>query len=202
MKRVLLVASAFVLVAVVRAQSRTPRISDMKKKDETLKLEHQRNEAIIKGDAAALDRMTADDYTFITLRGELRTKSEIVQGFKSGSFHYDSRTISELNVRVYGNTAIVTGRSNQSGKENGKDYSGDYRFTRVPDFKRWKEVRNILAHRAASGRQFSTGSEDDTTKWLGIAVDTSTTVDRRKWLAARLRNLVIAADAFTVSHPV
>ena len=75
--------------------------------------------------------MTSDDYTFITLRGELRTKAEIVQGFKSGSFHYDSREISDLKVRVYGNTAVVTGRSIQKGKENGKDYSGDYRFTRV-----------------------------------------------------------------------
>jgi ketosteroid isomerase-like protein len=97
----------------------------------TLQLEHERNEAIIRADAAANDRTTADDYTFITLRGELRTKAEIVQAFESGSFHYDSSAISDMNVRVYGNTAIVTGRSTQSGKENGKDYSGAYRFTRV-----------------------------------------------------------------------
>jgi ketosteroid isomerase-like protein len=75
--------------------------------------------------------MTTDDYTFITLRGELRTKSEIVKGFQSGSFKYDSRTISDLKIRIYGDTAIVTGRSTQKGSENGKDYSGDYRFTRV-----------------------------------------------------------------------
>src|SRR5436309_2555299 len=48
-------------------------------------LEDERNRAILKGDASALERMTADDYTFITLRGELRTKSEIVKGFQSGS---------------------------------------------------------------------------------------------------------------------
>lgn len=94
-------------------------------------LEAERNEAILHGDAAALERMTSDDYTFITLRGELRTKAEIVKGFQSGSFKYESRTISDLKVRVYGDTAIVTGRSSQQGKENGKDYSGDYRFTRV-----------------------------------------------------------------------
>jgi ketosteroid isomerase-like protein len=75
--------------------------------------------------------MTSNDYTFITLRGELRTKAEIVKGFQSGSFKYDSRTISDLNIRVYGDTAVVTGRSTQKGSENGKDYSGDYRFTRV-----------------------------------------------------------------------
>ena len=94
-------------------------------------LEDERNRAILNGDAATLERMTSEDYTFITLRGELRTKSEIVKGFQSGSFKYDSRTISDLNVRVYGNTAIVTGRATQKGSERGKDYSGDYRFTRV-----------------------------------------------------------------------
>jgi uncharacterized protein (TIGR02246 family) len=99
--------------------------------EEIKSLEQDRNRAILNGDAAALDRMTADDYTFITLRGELRTKSEIVKGFQSGSFKYESRQISDLSVRVYGNTAVVTGRSNQKGVENGKDYSGDYRFTRV-----------------------------------------------------------------------
>jgi ketosteroid isomerase-like protein len=92
-------------------------------------LEEERNRAILNGDAATLERMTADDYTFITLRGELRTKQEIVKGFKSGSFRYDSRTISDVKIRIYGDTAVVTGRSSQKGKEKGKDYSGDYLFT-------------------------------------------------------------------------
>jgi ketosteroid isomerase-like protein len=61
--------------------------------EEIKSLEQERNVAILNGDAAALDRMTADDYTFITLRGELRTKSEIVKGFQSGSFKYESRQI-------------------------------------------------------------------------------------------------------------
>lgn len=95
------------------------------------KIEDSRNAAILNGDVAALDQMTSEDYTFITLRGELRTKEEILKGFKSGSFKYESRTISDLKIRLYGDTAIVTGRSTQKGVENGKDYSGAYRFTRV-----------------------------------------------------------------------
>jgi ketosteroid isomerase-like protein len=99
--------------------------------DEIKKLEEMRNQAVLHGDVAALDRMTSDDYTFITLRGEMRTKSDILKGFASGSFHYESREISDLKVRIYGDTAVVTGRSVQKGRENGKDYSGDYWFTRV-----------------------------------------------------------------------
>ena len=105
--------------------------SDDKSKEEIRALENERNQAILKGDAATLERMTSDDYTFITLRGELRTKVEIVKGFSSGTFKYDSREISDLNIRIFGNAAVVTGLARQHGAENGKDYSGDYRFTRV-----------------------------------------------------------------------
>ena len=100
-------------------------------REEIRKLETERNDAIVHGDAAALERMTSDDYTFITLRGELRSKADIVKGFGNGTYKYDSREISDLVIRVYGDAAVVTGRSQQKGSENGKDYSGDYRFTRV-----------------------------------------------------------------------
>ena len=94
-------------------------------------LEEERNQAILHGDAAALERMTSDDYTFVTLRGEMLTKAEVVQNFRTGAAKYHSREISDLNIRVYGNSAVVTGRAVQKGTENGKDYSGDYWFTRV-----------------------------------------------------------------------
>ena len=109
----------------------SPTSSNGSVEQEIKTLEEDRNRAVLSGDAAALDRMTADDYTFITLRGELRTKAEILKGFQSGSFKYKSRQISDLNIRVYGDTAVVVGRSIQKGVENGKDYSGDYFFTRV-----------------------------------------------------------------------
>ena len=94
-------------------------------------LEEERNQAILHGDAVALERMTSDDYTFVTLRGEMLTKAAIVHNFRSGAAKYQSREISDLNIRVYGNSAVVTGRAVQKGAENGKDYSGDYWFTRV-----------------------------------------------------------------------
>ena len=119
---------SFALAQTREADSATVATST---EEEIKNLEAMRNQAILHGDVAALDRMTSHDYTFITLKGEMRTKSDILKGFASGSFHYESRQISDLRVRVYGHTAVVTGRSVQKGIENGKDYSGDYWFTRV-----------------------------------------------------------------------
>ena len=133
--------ATILMIAVVthmtgaRAQTRqseaAPTAATTNAEDEIKKLEEMRNEAVLHGDVSVLDRMTSDDYTFITLRGEMRTKQEILKGFASKSFHYDSRQIFDLKVRVYGDTAVVIGRSVQKGMENGKDYSGNYWFTRV-----------------------------------------------------------------------
>lgn len=131
MKFACLFVVAVMLSSCMVGQAQKASDSRLSDEEQIKSIEEERNRAILSGDAATLDRMTADDYTFITLRGELRTKAEIVKGFQSGAFKYESRTISELKVRVYGDTAVVTGRSTQKGEENGKDYSGDYRFTRV-----------------------------------------------------------------------
>jgi hypothetical protein len=53
--------------------------------------------------------MTSDDCAFITSKGELPTKADIVKEFASGSFKYASRAISDLKLRVYRDTAVVTG---------------------------------------------------------------------------------------------
>lgn len=130
----ILILMALAITKYVSAQTTQTGVASTtqtRAEDEIKNLEEARNQAVLDGDVAALNRMTSDDYTFITLRGEMRTKSDILKGFASGSFHYESRHISDLTVRVYGNTAVVTGRSIQKGIENGKDYSGDYRFTRV-----------------------------------------------------------------------
>ena len=134
MKRYMQIAPVLITLAslaIMQKNRASSVFNDAGATADILELEKQRNQAILSGDAAALERMTSDDYTFITLRGEMRTKAEIVQGFKTGSFHYESRQVSDLKVRVYGTSAVVTGRSIQKGSENGKDYSGDYRFTRV-----------------------------------------------------------------------
>jgi ketosteroid isomerase-like protein len=45
--------------------------------------------------------------------------------------HYDSIDFSEMVVRVYGDTAVVTARAEVKGTDLGEDFSGPYRFTRV-----------------------------------------------------------------------
>jgi Domain of unknown function (DUF4440) len=77
------------------------RASDNAVLEKIQALEEERNQAILRGDVATLDRMTSDDYTFVTIRGELRTKAQILNDFRSGSIKYQSRTISDTGVRQF-----------------------------------------------------------------------------------------------------
>jgi len=137
MKRILLLALATITVSCLAiAQDKNAKSASSKKvgvsaQEEIKKVEQERNQAILRSDTAALDRMTSDDYTVIDQRGELLTKAQILGGFKSGAIKFDSRELSDLNVRTYGSTAVVTGRISQKATENGKDTSGESRFTRV-----------------------------------------------------------------------
>jgi ketosteroid isomerase-like protein len=64
--------------------------------------------AFSQNDAAALDRMTAPDYTFVTPTGTIQNKEQRVAPIRSGDLKYDYAKYDEIKVRIYGEMAIVT----------------------------------------------------------------------------------------------
>ena len=103
-------------------------------------------DADLKGDAAMLDRTTTDDYTITRDNGIVRNKAETLQGIKDGSTKFASFEISDIRVRIYGGTAVVTFREAIKGSRAGKDMSGEFREVRV-FIKRGGVWRAVLAQR-------------------------------------------------------
>ena len=133
MKRILLLvvltlATSSFTLAQMAADKSAPKGQT---EQELTKLEQDRAQATVKGDTAFLDQNTADDYTFVNPRGALRTKAQVLADFKSGEIKLEGYDLDDLQARVYGDTAVVTGRSTQKGKAYGQDAAGQYRFTRV-----------------------------------------------------------------------
>jgi ketosteroid isomerase-like protein len=95
------------------------------------KLEMDRAVAVVKADIATLDKYTSDDYVLINMNGHMAGKSEMIEGFKSGASKLTSEELSDLKVRVYGNTAVVTGKADVKGTLGGADATGQILFTRV-----------------------------------------------------------------------
>jgi ketosteroid isomerase-like protein len=95
------------------------------------KLETDRAAAVVKGDVATLEKQTSDDYTLINMNGQMSDKSQMVDAFKSGQTKLTSDEVSDMKVRVYGNTAVITGKVDVKGTLGGKDVDGQIMFTRV-----------------------------------------------------------------------
>ena len=88
-------------------------------------------EAILKGDTSVMEEYYADDYTAIHGDGKLTTKTQEIANFKSGVTKYDSITVREGKIRIYGDTAVVNALASVKTIVNGRPYSGDVRNTRV-----------------------------------------------------------------------
>ena len=108
------------------------------------RLDHERIQAQIGADAVALDRIYADDFIGIGPSGTVRTKPQVIADFTSGALKFQSITTDDVQLRVYANTVVETGRSTMIGQDKGKAVPRDNRFTRVwiKQGTRWRLVAN------------------------------------------------------------
>src|SRR6185369_12348717 len=107
-------------------------------------LDNERIQAQISADAVALDRIYADDFIGVGPSGTVRTKPQVISDFRSGDLKFQSITTDEVQIRIYGKTAVETGLSTMVGQDKGKAVPRDTRFTRVwvKQQGRWRLVAN------------------------------------------------------------
>ena len=130
MKRSLTIGS-LLLLATVSAHSQPQSQSERGVVEAIRKVDRERIQAQVNADAAALDRIYADDFIGIGPSGTLRTKKDVLSDFTSGSLKFQSITTDDVRIRVYGNAAVETGLSTMKGQDAGKVVPEENRFTRV-----------------------------------------------------------------------
>jgi len=106
-------------------------VGDQETIREVIDIEHQAREATLRRDADFPLRMLADDYVAISPLGQVTTKKEAISARRSGQLRYDNIDVTDMVVRLYGDTAIVTARADVKGHQLGEDFSGPYSYTRV-----------------------------------------------------------------------
>jgi ketosteroid isomerase-like protein len=94
-------------------------------------LESEWNAAHVRGDAAVLDRLFADDVVVMVPGMRVMTKADAVGMFTSGRMKFDRYETSETKFRVYDETAIVTGRLRRTRAIADTTVNDDWRFTKV-----------------------------------------------------------------------
>lgn len=96
-------------------------------------MEREWNDAMLKRDAGWIERNYAFDASDISSRdGSIKTKAQALESARTDKANLQSLELSDLNVRVEGNTAVVTGVNRVVGRdEQSKPIDRRVRFTDV-----------------------------------------------------------------------
>jgi uncharacterized protein DUF4440 len=122
---------ALVAVIVSSASCAFAQVNAAREIAEITQLEHKRATAVVHRDLDFLEKITAADSVRILPTGALETKAEFLTKLKSGAVTYSAIDVDQVSVKIYGGTAVVTGRSAAQGQAGGKRFQARWRFSRV-----------------------------------------------------------------------
>ena len=80
-----------------------------------------RFDAALRGDVAALDKLMADDLDYCTFRGDCETKQQYLGEVKSGRLKYVSIDPAVSRVKLFADSAVVTGLATVTAIRDGTE---------------------------------------------------------------------------------
>jgi ketosteroid isomerase-like protein len=126
MRSILVVVALLLATAPVALGQKSGRVEQ-----ELLRANQEYDEALVRGDASALDRIYADEFVYTTPDGEVRDKAQQLAFTKSGDLKLEFGRSDDVRVRAYGNTAVMTGRFTARGSFGGRSIDIRERYTAV-----------------------------------------------------------------------
>ena len=96
-----------------------------------MKLEKEFAEAIVKNDPEAIGRFVADDWIIIDADGGIVDKARFLGVIKSLVLTHELMETDDIRVRVYGDSAVVTGLARSKGKFMQQEFASSERATDV-----------------------------------------------------------------------
>jgi ketosteroid isomerase-like protein len=134
MKKLLIASVIFIATLQIAAAQNTTdgkANRNTKAEQELLKANQEYDTALLRGDTVALDQLYADEFVYTNPDGEIRNKAQQLAFTRSGDLKFESAQSSDVKVRVYGKTAVMTGRFNAKGTFKGENIDVRERYTAV-----------------------------------------------------------------------
>lgn len=98
-------------------------------RQELLKVEKDFANAVVSNDADAIGKFLADNWEIIDPDGKIIDKPRFLSVVKSGTLTHQLMESSEMNVRSYGDSAVVTALTKSKGKFAGQEFTTEERAT-------------------------------------------------------------------------
>ena len=122
---------SWVIAFVVLGSCLTAKAQTGDTAQELIALERSFNQALLRADSKAVERIHADDLVFTNADGSVTNKADLIGSIQSGDLKFDSIEMSDVKVQDLGSVAVVTGRVVETGRFKTNDLSGLYRFTDI-----------------------------------------------------------------------
>ncbi len=121
------------LPAFAAAQAATAPKPDqpMAAEEEVRAVDSRRFEAMVRRDREALDRLLADDLTYTHSTGQVETKAQFLASIAAGGLVYRSIQPRDVQVRLFGDVAVLTGQADLGVRAGERDLDLAVRFTSV-----------------------------------------------------------------------
>jgi len=134
-------------LSINQSETNSPIISA---EEEIRQVEIEWGDAFERHDVVTLDRLMADEYFLTDPLGVVRSKAETIAAIQRNEVLFQSTNSDRVNVRVTGDTGVVTGRSTFRGRYKGWSMAGQYQYTDVL-VKRSGTWRAVASHITALG---------------------------------------------------
>jgi ketosteroid isomerase-like protein len=89
------------------------------------------DKAIVRKDTAAIADNMSEDFRQIASNGDVANKETFVRNITAADLAIDPYTVEDFDVRVYGNVALLSGRTRMTGREGGAPFTTHYRYIDV-----------------------------------------------------------------------
>jgi ketosteroid isomerase-like protein len=89
------------------------------------------DKAIVRKDGPAIAANMAEDFRQIGSNGDVADKKSFVRDLTAPDIEIDPYTVEGFNVRVYGDVALLSGRTHMTGREEGKAFKTQYIYIDV-----------------------------------------------------------------------
>jgi ketosteroid isomerase-like protein len=128
---ILCVLPAIALLSFGQAKPEASSVPAAPVEQTLMQLERDWTQASLKKDIDALNRIMADDWVAIDFQGKTVTKAQTLANLKAGLPATQAAGLGEMKVRVFGDTAVVTGSDTEKSSSKGKDVVEKYLWTDV-----------------------------------------------------------------------
>jgi ketosteroid isomerase-like protein len=120
--------AAALMLSVLASNPAMPAESGDRDVAELTRLSDAWDKAIVRKDEKAIADNMAEDFRQIDPNANLESKQSFVAGIVDPKLTIDPYTVEEFEVRLYGDTALLSGRTHMTGKYDGQAFESNYRY--------------------------------------------------------------------------